>query len=344
VPNSIGGDGTDVGAYEFYQHSPFITQPPLSQTVYAGFNASFTVAAIGDPQLAYQWQFDGTNLTGATNDSLTLIQVPPAAAGGYAAVVSNSFGVVTSSVATLTIITVPGFLTQPSNLVAMVLSNVVLSVTVTAAPPLSYQWLKNGTNLVDGGPVNGSSSPSLSISNSQPTDSGQYGVLVTNQYGAAMSAAATLTVVPFILWGNTEARVPAEATNLVAISAGGDSGEGELNLALRGDGTVVAWGDGSYASTNVPASATNVVAIAAGDYHGVALRKDGMVVGWGETAPPDGVSNVMAIASGQWHSLALRQDGTLTGWGDITPPAGISNVLAIAAEAISVWRCARTGP
>ena len=43
--------------------------------------------------------------------------------------------------------------------------NVMLSVAVFGASPLSYQWQKNGTNLVDGGNLSGSTSRILTLSN-----------------------------------------------------------------------------------------------------------------------------------------------------------------------------------
>ena len=61
--------------------------------------------------------------------------------------------------------------------------------------------------------------------------------------------------------------MPPDATNVVAVAAGW-----EHCLALRADGSVIAWGDNSYGQSAVPASATNVVAIAAGYYHNLALR------------------------------------------------------------------------
>jgi len=48
-------------------------------------------------------------------------------------------------------------------------------------------------------------------------------------------------------------------SNIVSIATGGDH-----NLALRSDGTVVAWGDNRSGQTNVPPGLSNVVAIAAG--------------------------------------------------------------------------------
>ena len=75
-------------------------------------------------------------------------------------------------------------------------------------------------------------------------------------------------------------------------------------------------------------SAGGVMAIAAGGYHDLALKQDGTVVAWGAGEPgqsaewdygqltvPDGLNRVVAIAAGLLHSLALKQDGTVAMWG-----------------------------
>jgi hypothetical protein len=80
-----------------------------------------------------------------------------------------------------------------------------------------------------------------------------------------------------------------------------------------------------------------IIAIAAGDYHSLALKADGTVVAWGnngfgQSTVPSGLSGVIAIAGGRGHSLALRSDGTVVAWGaDGYVPSGLSGVIAIAA-------------
>jgi len=128
--------------------------------------------------------------------------------------------------------------------------------------------------------------------------------------------------------------------NVVAIST-----KFSHSLALKADGTVVAWGFNQYdlsnGPTNVPTGLNNVVAIATGYAHSLALRANGTVVGWGENncgqaTPPAGLSNVVAISAGADHSLALKADGTVVVWGTGYPgdgatdiPAGLTNVISI---------------
>jgi len=53
-------------------NNPFIATPPTNETAIGGSNASFSVVASGPMPLAYQWQFEGTNLPAATNATLLL--------------------------------------------------------------------------------------------------------------------------------------------------------------------------------------------------------------------------------------------------------------------------------
>jgi hypothetical protein len=73
----------------------------------------------------------------------------------------------------------------------------------------------------------------------------------------------------------------------------------------------------------VPAGLEGVVAIAAGGYHSMALKADGTVVAWGknmyhESEVPLGLDGVVAISAGLDHSLALKADGTVVAWGQLT--------------------------
>ncbi len=108
-------------------------------------------------------------------------------------------------------------------------------------------------------------------------------------------------------------------------------------VALKADGTVVAWGDNEFGQAT-PAGLSDVVAVSAGGDHTVALKADGTVVVWGyndgqgETNVVAGLSNVVAVAAGDWHTVALKNDGTVVAWGDYEyVPAGLSNVVAVAA-------------
>src|SRR5439155_1311086 len=142
-------------------------------------------------------------------------------------------------------------------------------------------------------------------------------------------------------WG--QCSIPSGLTTVTAVAAGQYH-----SLALRRDGTVVAWGCGldNAGQCSVPGGLSGVTAIAAGAFHSLALKSDGTVVAWGcgidngQCTVPDGLSGVVAIAAHDYHSVALRSDGTVVVWGcgggtndggQCSVPAGLAGVGAIAA-------------
>jgi len=82
---------------------PKITSQPVSVEGGLGGTASFTVGATGLAPLSFQWQLNGFDVINATNATLTLTNVQPALVGGYAAVVSDTNGSLTSASALLSI-------------------------------------------------------------------------------------------------------------------------------------------------------------------------------------------------------------------------------------------------
>jgi hypothetical protein len=108
------------------------------------------------------------------------------------------------------------------------------------------------------------------------------------------------------------------------------------SIALRSNGTVLAWGNNLLGQRNIPSGLAGVTAIAAGANHSLALRSNGVVIAWGhnvqgQCSVPAWLSNVVAVAAGAWHSLALRADGTVVAWGQSGVPASLGDVVAIAA-------------
>jgi PKD repeat protein len=83
-----------------------------------------------------------------------------------------------------------------------------------------------------------------------------------------------------------------------------------FSLALKDDGSIVAWGGNDSGQLNVP-SGNGFVDIDAGDSHGIAIRQNGSIAAWGSLAwAPEG-NDFIGIAAGRFHSLALRSDGTI---------------------------------
>jgi len=76
---------------------PLIVQDPQGATNFVDDIASLSVTASGGLPLAYQWFADGAPLAGATSSVLAFTNIQLSAAGNYVVVVSNLYGIVTST-------------------------------------------------------------------------------------------------------------------------------------------------------------------------------------------------------------------------------------------------------
>jgi len=116
---------------------------------------------------------------------------------------------------------------------------------------------------------------------------------------------------------NAISTVPTAATfGVVQVQAGID-----FSVALKDNGTVVAWGDSKYNHLAIPSTIGRVSQIAVGSDHTVALRSDGTVVAWGDnsagqTTVPSGLSDVTYVAAGANSSAAVTRAGRVVIWGE----------------------------
>ena len=92
--------------------APSVTAQPTSLTIPAGRSATFKVVAAGTAPLSYQWQKNGTAISGATSTTYT---TPPAATSdngdSFRVAISNSVGKVMSAAATLQLTSLPTVMT-----------------------------------------------------------------------------------------------------------------------------------------------------------------------------------------------------------------------------------------
>jgi uncharacterized delta-60 repeat protein len=170
-----------------------LVSQPVSRTNNAGTTATFSVTAGGTPPLSYQWLKGGLNLSddgnvsGVHTSTLTLSNVLGGDGGSYTVVVSNTYGSVTSLVATLTVID-PAIISQPLSQNLELGQSATLSVSAVGTEPLGYQWWKDGLEVAQG------TDSSLTLTNLQGADAGSYRAVVSNPYGSVTSAVALLTV------------------------------------------------------------------------------------------------------------------------------------------------------
>jgi hypothetical protein len=166
---------------------------PVSMVLPVTLSGGVTVRVVSQPQngtvgisnaVATYFPFDGFSGTdtftfaaynGAKNSAL---------ATGTILVSTNG-----STNPTNTNTSVPFITLNPASQTALAGSLVTFTVTATSTVPMSYQWLKNSTQ------INGATNSTLKLSSVTTAAAGNYRVRVSNSAGATYSSTATLTVV-----------------------------------------------------------------------------------------------------------------------------------------------------
>jgi hypothetical protein len=197
---NLVGSVLSSNAVVMVENAPSIISQPVSATIAVGSNVNFIVVASGTAPLIYQWKLnnanlaDGGNISGSSTSTLAISAAQTNNAGKYTVAVSNAVGSANSGTATLTVDYPPSITVQPTNQTVTPGKTVKLTVTATGTAPLKYQWLENATNLANGGNISGVTTATLTITKAQTTNTGVYGVLVTNVVGSVTSSNAVLLV------------------------------------------------------------------------------------------------------------------------------------------------------
>ena len=188
ITNNYGSVTSTVASLTVLE-PPEITTQPTDLSVAQGSNGTFTVEATGLEPLYYQWKFNGTNISAATDTSFGITNAQQSNAGSYTVVITNVDGSVTSTQAVLTVGVSPSIAIQPADQTVVAGSNATFMVTATGTTNLSYQWRFKGTNITN------ATFSVTTRSNATTSDAGNYDVVVANDFGMITSHTAKLTVV-----------------------------------------------------------------------------------------------------------------------------------------------------
>jgi large repetitive protein len=292
--------------------APIITGQPQSQSVLTGQAATFSVAANGNPAIAYQWKKDGTDISGATSSTYSITTAQVADAGTYTVVVSNSVGNVVSDAATLTVTTsavAPTIISQPQSQTVMAGQSVTLSASATGTGTLSYQWLKDGVD------ISGATANTYSIPNVQNTSAGTYTVAVTNSVGSVTSLGAVLTVsaapvAPSIDVQPQPRTITAGQTVTFSVTA---TGSGQLSYQWKKDGTAISGATASsYSITNVQGGNAGTYSVVVSNSVGNTVSSDAaLTVTAAAVAPAITVQPAsQTITAGQSVTFTVTATGT----------------------------------
>ena len=123
---------------------PEITSQPQPVWTTVNSNASFSVSASGLPTPVYQWLFNNSPITGATNFTLNVTNIQAGDAGNYSVIVTNIAGAVTSGNALLSIIP-----TQPAHFQLVSVTSGPSFHLVASGQTNATYVLETSTNLID---------------------------------------------------------------------------------------------------------------------------------------------------------------------------------------------------
>jgi hypothetical protein len=288
-----------------------VTTPPAAQTVAAGGNATFTVVATGAAPLSYQWYRNGLSLSGQTGTQLALTNIGSSDAGNYTVAVSNSSGVAVSTLATLTLSAAPTF-TGASSSAGLIIaqgSTASLTVTFSAHPAPTYQWSKGGVALT------GKTQATLTLTNVQPGDAGNYTVTATNTHGAATSEAMPLSVAQVPTGGGTIAISTSDGTQVNG-DVDGTSGILRGGVTSGGAAAVVAPKVNAIAAksglfVDQGSSATLRVSVTGTPVPTLQWLKDGNTIA-GATGTALTLTNIQPTDAGSYTVRATNSGGTAT--------------------------------
>lgn len=206
--------------------SPTITAQPVSQTVAAGQQATFSVTASGTAPLSYQWEQNGSAISGATAASYTTPATTAANNGAsFTVVVSNAGGSVTSNAAVLTVTSVGASCNAapsvPGSVAAAAASSSQIGVswsasTAGASCTIAYNVYRSSTS---GFVPSAANQVATNVTGTSYTDSGlaastTYDYVVEAVDAAGSSAASTQV-------SATTQSAGASPVEIVAINSGG---------------------------------------------------------------------------------------------------------------------------
>jgi hypothetical protein len=148
VLNAAGSVVSDLATLTLLIPAAILAQPtnvsvriPPDPQAAATTNAIFRVVASSSSPLRYQWRFNGANIPGATNSSLTISDVQAGDWGEYTAAITDDVSTVLSVPAWLYPLVRPSFVQGPLNQRVAVGSGVSLSAEATGwPPPFTFEW------------------------------------------------------------------------------------------------------------------------------------------------------------------------------------------------------------
>lgn len=268
-----GARGTVVLNYNLEQ-APLILQQPFgaitsgaqsqgihasaivsTQNVAAGASIKLSVSAtnrFGAPNLSYQWRLNGTDVTAATNNVLNLTNITTRRAGDYTVLIRNFAGSVETESIRVNVLLPVQIVSPPASQAVAPGATVTFSVAATGTAPLQYQWKFGGAN------IPGATNSSLTVTNAQTGNAGQYDVQVSNAANSVTSSATLAFSQPPVIVTQPQSFIVTNGASInLFVAAGGGA---PFGYQWRLNGVNIP----GETRTNI--SLTNIQSTAGGDY------------------------------------------------------------------------------
>jgi hypothetical protein len=295
ITNSFGSTNASANLTMITTSPTNITLVPTNEIVGVGGTATFTLTVAGtSTPVFYQWQREiftnviitniiigvSTNkvtnsvptgiytnllnsgrISGVTNNVLTITNVTTAdgndgSPSNYQAVITWGDAPFITN-ATFEVEQGPVIAVPPEDQTNVVGGTATFTVTAFGQSPLHYQWLFDGTNLVNSsGHVSGATTNILTITGLNTNNEGSFEVVITNSFGST-NASATLTLItaPLIVTPLTNQTVGLGAPVTFAVTVEGGT---PLRFGWTMNGITLTNGtDVIGTTTNIISGATN---------------------------------------------------------------------------------------
>lgn len=299
------------------QYIPDIEKQSSDTTITIGDSIKFYVLLEGFQTFEYEWYKDKEKLNGENSPILSLDSCSFIDVGAYSCIVSNSIGLDTSNIITLSFTGKPEIHSQPSNQTVLVGYKTSFSVAATSSKEfsLSYQWQQYDTD------IEGETDSLLNVENIKfSQNKSTYRCRISCEAGVVYSDRATLTV--------------KEVAKASQIATGG-------SFSLYIDSARTLFGAGRNSSNelgqdtlsdNFPTPVrilSDVKKVTAGREHSVMVGSNNRMWVMGSNKYGQlGISsssttvslypvmnNVLDVFAGYYHTLILKDDNTLWGTG-----------------------------
>lgn len=198
--------------------APLVTAQPADQVLPTGGTISLSVTASGADPKTYQWYKDTTLLAGATAATYMKAKALTTDSAKYSVKITNEFGSVTSTAATVSVLDPPKITTQPKPMQIVAVGSPIQLSVVASGLLLKYQWYKGDVA------VGGANAATLDLSPAAVAKQGTYKVIVSNDVGTVTSDPAVVRIgyAPVITTQPADQLLETGKTLSLSVAATGD--------------------------------------------------------------------------------------------------------------------------